>query len=245
MKSADEKLNVQSLVDHLSDLRTRLVWSALFIAIGAILCWIKSDLLFDWIRHPVAPYLPQGGLVYTGVTDKFMAHLRVALSFGVILSCPLWLYQVWLFLAPGLYKKEQKYAISFLFSGTFLFLTGVAFAYYVVFPFAFEFLMSFGGDVDKPMITIGEYLSFFTSTTLMFGAVFEMPLVFCLLAIMGIIEKSFLTKNRRYAVVALSVVAAVITPPDLMSMLLLLGPLLLLYEISILLVGILQKRRVQ
>jgi sec-independent protein translocase protein TatC len=187
--------------------------------------------------------LPQGGLVYTGIVDKFTAHIKVSIMAGVILTSPLWFYQVWMFVAPGLYRGEKKYAFLFLFSGVGLFITGVLFVYFVVFPFAFEFLFHFGGSTDKPMITIEEYLSFFVLTTLMFGTCFEMPLILTILGMMGLVNAKFLREKRRFAVVILAVISAIITPPDLLSMLFMLGPMLLLYEISILLVAQVEKKK--
>lgn len=233
----------QNLIDHLTELRTRLIHSILFIGLAMIICWNFSDVLMDVIRRPIVPYLPQGGLIFTGVMDKFMAHVKVAMLGGIVLSCPFWVYQVWKFVAPGLYESERKYAGLFIFFGSFLFLLGVAFVYFFVYPIAFEFLMGFGGAEDKPMISIGEYLSFFVTTMLMFGASFEMPLVLVVLAMVGIIDAQFLKKHRRYAIVVLALVAALLTPPDVISMTMMLVPLLILYESAIIAIQILIKNR--
>ena len=168
--------------------------------------------------------------------DKFMAHLKVSFLASIILTCPLWLSQVWLFVAPGLYANEKKYVIGFIGFGSILFLTGVSFVYFVVYPTAFGFLMSFGGETDVAMISISEYLSFFTTTTLVFGAAFEMPLLLTVLGMMGIIDHHFLSKMRRYALVLLAALSAMVTPPDVLSMILMLIPMVILYEISVLLV---------
>lgn len=233
----------QTLTEHLADLRTRIINILLILFIGTVICWSVSEHIFEIIRVPIAPYLntSDGGLVYTGVTDKFMAHVKISMMSSVILTAPFWFYQVWLFVAPGLYRDEKKYALTFITSGVLLFLLGVLFVYYFVFPMAFQFLFAFGGTTDKPLITIGEYLSFFTMTTLLFGLCFELPLVIAILGMLGLVDQKFLRKNRRYAIVALSAVAAVVTPPDLMSMVFLLLPLVGLYELSIVLVGFLQK----
>ena len=226
-----------ALTDHLTELRKRLIYTIIIIATGAAICFSFSEELFILVRAPVAKYLTSGGLVYTGIMDKFNAHVRLACLGGVILTAPLWLYQVWMFIAPGLYRRERKYAAGFLLSGTFLFLLGVVFCYTLVYPMAFDWLFTFGGTTDKPMITIEEYMSFFGMTIILFGVSFELPLVMVILGMLGLIDKEFLRTKRRYAYVMLAVVAGILTPPDLMSQILMLTPLCLLYELSIWLVA--------
>lgn len=223
----------QSLIEHLEELRARLIRAFLAVFVGVGVAWSQTDRIMDFIRRPIAPYLPQGGLIFTGVMDKFMAHIKVAAMSGVIMSCPFWIHQLWKFVAPGLYKHERRYAVFFIFFGSMLFLTGVAFVYFFVYPAAFQFLMTFGGATDKPMISIAEYLSFFVTTTMMFGFAFELPLIITIMAMLGLIDSVFLKAKRRYAVVVLAMVAAILTPPDLISMIMMLVPLLLLYESSI------------
>jgi sec-independent protein translocase protein TatC len=164
---------------------------------------------------------------------------------GVILTCPLWLFQIWQFVAPALYSHEKKYGVIFIAAGTVLFAIGVSFAYFLVLPAAFEFLFSFGGGKDKPMITINDYFSFFTSTMMVFGFAFELPLVIVVLGAFGIVDQHFLREKRRIMIVVLSVISAVVTPPDAASMLMLLIPLLVLYEISIILVGVVAAARIK
>lgn len=237
----------QTLIDHLTELRTRLVWSLAFIFIGFCVSWIFSEQIFDIIRAPIQPFLPTNtqGLVFTAPMDKFIAHLKVSFFSGVIVTSPLWLGQVWMFVAPGLYSNERKYALGFISFGTFLFLTGVSFVYFVVLPMAFEFLMTFGGGTDQAMITIGDYLSFFTTTTLAFGFAFEMPLILTILGMAGIIDHHFLAEKRRYAIVVLAAMSAILTPPDVLSMILMLIPMMVLYESSVILVRIFGAKRPQ
>lgn len=234
-----------SFIDHLRDLRGCLVRAAMSIFVGMSLCWGISDQIFDFIRKPILPYLQGGGLVFTAPMDKFMAHIQLSLVMGVIISAPFWLYQVWNFISPALYKNEKKLAAGFIFAGTVQFLLGAAFCYFVVFPGAFEFLMAFGGTADKPMITISQYLDFFSQTILIFGLTFEIPVVIAFLGLIGLVSQKFLKEKRRYAIVINSILAAIAAPPDVLSMMLLLVPLLVMYEVSVLLVGMFEKRKIE
>ncbi len=227
----------QALIEHLVELRIRIVNSLYGLLAATGLAYSQHERLFDFIRAPVQKYLFNQGLVYTGPLDKFMAHIKISIVFGFILSCPFWLYQIWKFIAPGLYQKERKYMFGFISVGATLFIAGAAFSYYVVLPMAFEFLFNFAGDIDKPMITIDHYLSFFSQMCLMFGVSFELPLIITILGMMGIVSQAFLREKRRYAVMTIAVLCAIITPPDLMSMILMLVPMLALYEIGVLFVG--------
>jgi sec-independent protein translocase protein TatC len=175
--------------------------------------------------------------------DKFMAHIKISFVMGMLLSSPFWLYQLWSFISPALYRKEKKMAAGFIFFGTLQFVLGLAFSYYVVLPMAFHFLMTFGGSVDKPMITIDHYLGFVTQTAIVFALCFQMPVVISFLGMIGLVSQTFLKKNRRYAVLIISVVSAIAAPPDALSMILLLVPMWVLYEISIIVVGMFEKQK--
>ena len=146
-------------------------------------------------------------------------------------------------MAPGLYAKERRYALGFVVSGSVLFVLGAVFSYYIALPMAFQFLMTFGGDIDKPMISIDQYMSFFTQMCLMFGVAFELPLIIVILGMLGLVSQDFLKRNRRYAIMTLAVVSAVITPPDLLSMVMMLVPMLLLFEAGVFIVGLFEKKR--
>ncbi|WP_413582998.1 twin-arginine translocase subunit TatC [Bdellovibrio sp. HCB288] len=240
-----EELNekAQSLYEHLAELRFRLVRCVWILLIATGICYYFSEPVFDFIRGPIAPYLPDGGLIYTGPLDKFMAHIKISFVLGIMISCPFWLYQVWKFVAPGLYQNEKKYSVGFIVAGSGLFVAGMAFSYFIVLPMAFHFLMNYGGTTDKAMISIDQYLSFFTQMCLMFGVSFELPLVISILGMMGIVSSKFLKEKRRYAIMGLAVAAAIITPPDLMSMVMMLIPMVLLYEAGVLMVSIFEKKR--
>lgn len=243
MSSDEVETKGQSLFEHLGELRQRLVASAYILVIATGICYGFSEQIFDFIRAPIQPYLPNGGLIYTGPLDKFMAHIKISFVGGIIISAPLWLHQIWKFVAPGLYAKEKKYMFGFIVSGTVLFLLGAAFSYWVVLPMAFHFLMNFGGSVDKPMISIEHYLGFFSQMCLMFGASFELPLIISILGMMGLVSQKFLKEKRRYAVMTLAILSAIITPPDLMSMIMMLVPMLALYELGVIVVGIFERKR--
>lgn len=232
----------QTLFDHLAELRDRIINSLLGVLAGMAASWSVSEKIFNIIRDPIAPYLPSGGLVFTAPMDKFLAHIKISLFAGVVLSCPFWMFQLWKFVSPGLYTKEKKYAAGFIVSGSVLFLIGVMFSYFIVFPMAFKFLMTFGGEVDKPLITIEHYLSFVTTTALAFGVSFELPLILVILGLMGIISQKALKEKRRFAIVGLAIVSAIITPPDLLSMVMMLIPMWFLYELSVLLVGFFERK---
>lgn len=245
MRSDELDLRAQTLHEHLADLRTRIINCIFILLIATIACYSLSEHIFNFVRTPIMPYLPEGGLIFTGPMDKFLAHLKLSFLSGIIISCPLWLFQVWKFVAPGLYANEKKYMVSFITAGSVLFVLGAAFAYFFVLPMAFQFLMTFGGDVDKAMISIDQYMSFFTQMCLMFGVAFEMPLIIVILGMMGVISQSFLKNNRRYAIMFLSVIAAVITPPDIISMVMMLVPMIVLFEIGVFIVGTFEKKAAQ
>jgi sec-independent protein translocase protein TatC len=243
--SSAEEQQYQTLIEHLTELRKRLVRSFIFILVGFLICWTFSEQIFNLIRAPIVPYLKSvtGGLVFTAPMDKLMAHLKVSALSGVIISCPFWFFELWKFVAPGLYQKEKKWAVGFVSFGSILFVVGVCFAYFLVFPLAFKYLLGFGGDTDVPMITIEDYISFFSTTILVFGLAFEMPLILSFLGMIGIIDAKFLSSKRRFAIVALAAISAIFTPPDVLSMIVMLVPMMGLYEFSIILVRILGKKR--
>jgi sec-independent protein translocase protein TatC len=234
----------QSLIDHLTELRTRLIKAGWGIFLGIIGAYFFSEQIFEWIRSPILPYLPEAGLVFTGPADKFIAHFKVAIFSGIVVTCPFWIYQIWAFVSPALYSNEKKYAAGFILSGSVLFLSGVLFSYYLMLPTAFEFLLGFGGNTDKPMITIDAYLSFFLMTSLAFGVSFQLPIILIILGMLGIVSSAFLKTNRRFAYLILAFAAAIVTPqPDAFSMLMMLLPLVVLYEISVFFVVFFERKK--
>ena len=238
-----EPIKEMSIVEHIGELRYRITRVAIGIFVGMCFCWGFSEKIFNFVRKPIEPFLNNGGLVFTAPIDKFMAHIKVSFICGVLLSAPYWLFHLWKFISPALYRNEKRFAMGFIFFGTFQFMLGLVFTYFVVLPMAFKFLMTFGGDIDKPMITIDHYLGFFTQTALVFGMAFEMPVIISFLGLVGLVSQRFLKENRRYAVVTITALSAILAPPDALSMILLMIPLWILFEISILIVGFFERRK--
>ncbi len=225
----------QNLIGHLEDLKKTLIRSFIFIGIGTLICLSQTDLILSLLKQPLTPFLKDtsGELIFTAPVDKFLIHMKTAVFSGLVLASPFWLYEIWRFISPGLYVHEKKMALVFTFSGVFLFLLGMAFCYFIVYPKAFSFLFQFGGDQEKAFITIKDYMSFLMTTLLVFGLAFETPLILIFLGRMKIVSKKMLQKNRRYAFLFMAVLSALITPPDVLSMIFLLIPLFCLYELSV------------
>lgn len=227
----------QSLIDHLTELRNRLIFIFYGVAIGFCLAWNFGEPILNFLVAPIEPYI-KNGLNIVSPIEKFMTHMKISLFGGFVLSSPWALYQVWRFIAPGLYENERKWGLFFVSLGSVLFFSGIAFVYYIVFPTAFKVLLFDMGYANlEEQIQLGEYLGFVVTTLLAFGAVFEMPVVLGFMAKMGLVNAAMLRKFRRYAIVLNAIIAAIITPPDIMSMLFMLAPMMLLYELSILIVG--------
>ena len=227
-------------LSHLKDLRGCVLRSLFFIILGFAVSWAFSEFIFDIVRRPITPYLKTAsqGLIFLSPVEKFFSHIQVSFLSGLIISSPLWLYQAWKFVAPGLYRKERFYGLFFVICGSLLFVAGTCFVYFIVFPLAFNFLFHFGGNQDVAMISIREYISFFTTISFAFGFVFQLPLILLFLSFLNLVTGQSLAKYRRHAIVIMAVLCAIITPPDVVSMLLMMVPLLLLYELSVFLIKI-------
>jgi len=236
-----------SFLEHLDELRKRLVHIVAYISIGFIVSWLFVKKIFDFLSHPLAQTLPEGQkLVYTGVTDPFTVYMKVAFLAAIFLTIPLTLYEVWKFIAPGLYRKEKKYVVPFLVSSMFLFLAGGAFCYLIVLPATFKFLVELGSRWT-PMIEIGKYLDMTNMMLLGFGLIFEMPVIIAFLSIFGLVSAKFLWNKFAYAMVGIVVLAAFISPTgDAFNLVLWSAPMVLLYLISIgvaFLIGARRKKR--
>jgi sec-independent protein translocase protein TatC len=224
------------LTAHLQELRKRLVLSFIAIGIGFFVCYALKESLFDILASPlINKVMPSGGsLIFTSVAEAFFTYMKVAFIAGLILASPFVLYQVWAFVAPGLYQKEKRYVIPFVLGGSLFFAMGILFGYYVALPIVFRFLIGYATDFIKPMPSMKEYLSFSIKFLLIFGLVFEFPVVLVLLTKIGVINAKMLARQRKYAILLIFIFAAVMTPPDLISQVLMALPLMGLYELSIL-----------
>jgi sec-independent protein translocase protein TatC len=221
-----------SLMEHLDELRRRIIHSALYLVGGMIIAWIFKDRLLNLLQ---APLMKIGKtLAFTHPMDALNLNLQVALLAGAIIASPFILFQVWLFIAPGLYQKERRFAVPFMLATVSLFLTGAAFGYFFVLPGAIQILILGFGKNFTPVITIEDYSSFFLSIILGLGVSFELPILIFFLAMFGIVSPKFLWKNIRYAILAVFIVAAVICPsPDPWTMCIYAIPMLALYVIGI------------
>lgn len=228
---------------HLQELRKRLIVSFIAVGVGFVLCYLFSDTLFEIISRPLMKVMPVGGtLIFTSVAEAFFTYMKVGFIGGLILASPFVLYQIWAFVAPGLYQHEKRYVVPFVLGGSFFFALGIVFAYFVALPVGFRFLLGYATDFIKPLPSMKEYLSFSMKFMLAFGLVFEFPVALVLLARIGIVDAKTLSRQRRYAILLIFVFAAVMTPPDLISQVLMALPLMGLYELSILLARLFGKK---
>ena len=231
------------LTAHLEELRKRLIISFIALAVGFGISYGFKEKLFFFLSRPLEEHLPEGStLQYIGVPEAFLTYLKLSLFGGLVVAMPVILYQIWRFVAPGLYQREKRYVIPFVFFSMVFFLAGASFCYYIVFPFVFRFFMSFSGGSLLAMPAIRQYLSFVTRLLIAFGLVFEMPIFFFFLGRVGLVNYKALARQRRMAVVLVFLGAALLTPPDVISQMMLAGPLMILFELSIQIVRITGKR---
>jgi len=224
-----------TFLEHLDELRQRLVVAILALAVGFVVCFSFSQRIFDFLMGPLRMSLPPGGkLIATSVPEIFMLHLKMSFFVGIFLASPVLIGQLWLFISPGLYQHEKKFAVPFVVLGTLFFLVGAAFAHYVVFPYAAHFLTTYGGGGVEVLLTISEVFSFYSKFILGMGLVFEIPTVVYVLARIGLVSAGFLVRQFKFAVLIIFIVAAIITPtPDVITQCLLAFPMIGLYIFSI------------
>jgi sec-independent protein translocase protein TatC len=234
-----EAAGKMSFFDHLNELRKRIIYSAAAILLGAFVGFAVAKKILNFVARPMVTALRnahlEDKLIYTHPAGLLNLVLTLGLYLGVVLASPVVFYQIWLFVAPGLYKHEKKAIAAFIGPSVGLFLTGIAFAYYVILPYLLRFLVSFQTSATfTPLISVEEYFDLVLIVLLGVGVVFELPMLILVLSLFGIVTPKFLLKNFRYAILIIAVVAAIITPtPDATTMLIFMAPMIVLYLIGI------------
>jgi len=240
-----EQPSTMTFLEHLEELRSRLIKSMLAALVGVVLAWLFRESLLDWLTRPFVTawngaHLKSGvSLHFPAPASLFFAYLKLSVIGGTVAALPVILYQLWSFVAPGLYSREKRFAVPFVATSTLLFATGGYFGWRLAFPLAFRYLLGFSGRVGSsaltvtPTVMIDDYLDFVARMLLAFGAIFELPVLAFFLSLAGVVTHRHLIKFARYFVVVAFVIAAILTPPDVVSQLLLAGPLCLLYAVSV------------
>ncbi|BBO76729.1 Sec-independent protein translocase protein TatC [Desulfosarcina widdelii] len=219
---------------HLEELRKRLISCFIAVGLGFAVSYGFKEKLFQILTQPLISVMKQGEtLIYTGLPEAFFTFLKVSFLAGLMLASPVIIYQFWMFIAPGLYDREKKLLVPIVLLSSIFFVGGALFGYFIVFPYGFDFFLGFATETIRPMPSMKEYLSFSAKLLLAFGLVFELPLVITFLAKLGIVSVPFLKKNRKYALLLFFVGAAILTPPDVVTQVMMALPLMVLYEISI------------
>lgn len=245
MRKGKKPPDSMTFLEHLEDLRKRLFYSFIAVILSIIPAWFFSKKIFEILAIPITKYLPEGikSLAFTRLTDPFMVYIKVSFLTAIFAISPFIFLQFWYFIAPGLYKREKKHVFPFVFFTSFFFSLGAVFAYFVVFPWACRFFLNLGADFT-PVITLDKYFSLALRVLLGIALVFELPTLVFFLSRMGIITAKWMIKKFKYAVLAIFIIAAIITPtPDMITQSIIAGPMLALYGLSILIALLVGKRK--
>ena len=224
-----------TFLEHLDELRVRLIHAMVALAVGFAVCWYFHERLFWFLTQPLRRAYPEVEFIFTSPTEALMLHMKMSFFVGIFVAAPYLLYQVWAFVSPGLYPHEKAYAVPFIAAGSFFFMGGAAFGHFYLFPLTFKFMVSFGGPGMKFLPRVGEYYSFYSWFLLGLGAVFQLPVVIFIVARIGLVTPGWLLKQFRYAILVSFIVAAIITPtPDVVTQSMLALPMLGLYLLGVL-----------
>lgn len=223
------------LTGHLTELRARLIKIIISAAVGFVACYAFSEMILDIILAPLLQVLPPNSpsLVFTGPVEPFIVYIKTAALAGAFLASPMIFYQLWAFISPGLYPREKKYVIPFVFFATIFFIGGAMFGYFILFPYIVNYLIGFSREVLQPFISLKEYFSFATMLLIAFGLVFETPIFVFFLITSGLVKTSTMLRSLRYVTVGIFVLAAIITPPDVISQVMVGIPMIALYLLGI------------
>ena len=232
------------LMSHLVELRKRLITSAVGVGVCFAVTYAFSEKLFEILAHPLKANLPAGDrLIYTNLPEMFFVYIKTGLVAAVLLAAPFIFYQAWMFVAPGLYRKEKRYLLPFVVFSTLLFVGGALFGYFVVFPFGFRFFLGFSNEYIQALPSVKQYFSLSIKLLLGFGLIFELPVVAFFLSRIGILSADLMRKQRKYAILLIFIVSAILTPPDVITQLMMAGPLVVLYELSVIIVKVTGKKK--
>lgn len=235
----------QPFLSHLKELRDRILICIYALAIAFIFTYYFKERIFDFLMQPFIRVMPaKSSFIFTGITEAFITYFKISIVTAMFISAPVILYEFWMFVAPGLHEKEKKYVFPFILFGSIFFLCGALFCYYFVMPFIYKFFVSYAAEFIIPMPTLKDYMSLTLKMLIMFGVIFELPLIVFYLSRAGIINFKMLSTKRRYAILGIFILSAIITPSDVASLFLVAIPLWGLYEISILIARIFGKKEI-
>lgn len=231
MMNEEDKIPFTS---HLEELRSRLIKCFIAIGVGFVIAYGFKEKIFQILVRPLVLVMEEGDkLIFTGLPEAFFTYLKVAFLTGIIVGSPILIYQFWMFVAPGLYRNERRLMIPIVVISSICFIGGALFGYFIVFPWGFKFFLGFATETIRPLPSMKEYFGFSAKLLLAFGLVFELPLVITFLARLGLVSVEFLKKNRKYALLLFFAGAAILTPPDIVTQVMMALPLMILYEVAI------------